>query len=998
MVLPLGTPAVCPVMLGRTSELAILQQSLDRCQRGYGQTVLISGEAGIGKSRLVREATHTSAQHFLVLRGHCFQHGRAWPYAPLIELLRGYIERLPAIDLAADASVLEVVRVLPELQPRSLALDPAPALNPEQEKQRLFSALAALVLELAARQPLLLIVEDLHWCDEGTLDFLLFLARRAPDTSLLMLLTYRDDEGHPGLPWLAELDRARLSCEIRLSRLSRADIHAMLRAIFALQRPVRREFLDAIYALTEGNPFFVEEVLSTLVAAGDIDSQDTAWDHKPLRNLHIPRSVQGVVQQRVDRLGGDARRLLAVAAVAGRSFDATLLQEITGLDELVLLAGLKELVDARLVIEVAPDHFAFRHALTRQTIYGSLLTRERKAVHRLCAETLARAAETDAILSDLAYHSNAAESWNDALAYGQRAAQRALTRYAPRAAVEHLDHALHAAELLSVPPTSVLRMRAQALDMLGDFAMASADLERVLADARAEGNRRTEWEALLDLGQLWASRDYGQAGIYWQDALNLAWTLHNLPMRAHSLNRVGNWYLNREQPDEARHCHSQALAIFESIEDRPGLAETLDLLGMTNYLGGDLVAGTAHYERAATLYRTLDDRIGLINCLATLSMRGGTYQTNTMVAAATLLASHAEGEEALAMARAIGWRAGEAYALIFLGFSLGSRGDYARALDVLPRALTIAQEIEHRQWTTAARCALGALYLDLLALSDARSHLEIAVALAHETGSIHWLSCTAGFLAVVYLQQQEPKLAEELLASVLSPDAPAQTLGQRLVWCARAELALARDNPQETLVIADRLETAVPNRSAHGPVPALRLLILRADALAAIGRHDESETLLREALDLAVTQGARPMLWRVHAALGNILRLQERHGETETACATARGLVESLAAAIPDETARDLFLRRAIARLPPTRTRTKRRVTRRPIAPLTTRECEVAVEVARGKTNAAIASTLVLSERTVESHIGNIRSKLGLTSRMAIAAWTVEAGLVRDHE
>jgi DNA-binding CsgD family transcriptional regulator/tetratricopeptide (TPR) repeat protein len=986
-------------MLGRTSALAALQLLFDRGQQGHGQTILISGEAGIGKTRLVREAVHASAQSFLVLQGHCFQHGRAWPYAPLIELLRGYIESVPAPELAVDAPILEVVRLLPELQPRSPALEPAPALDPEQEKRRLFSALVTLLLELAAQQPLLLIVEDLHWCDEGSLDFLLFLARRAMDTSLLMLLTYRDDEGHPGLPWLAELDRARLAYEIRLSRLSRADVHAMLRAIFALQRPVRREFLDSIYTLTEGNPFFVEEVLSTLVTAGAIDSQGTAWDRKPLRDFRIPRSVQGVVQQRVERLGGDTRRLLAIAAVAGRSFDARLLQEITGLDEIILLSGLKELVDARLVIEGAPDRFSFRHALTRQSIYGSLLARERKALHRLCAESLARAPETDAILTDLAYHFNAAELWTDALEYSQRAARRALVHYAPRAAVEHLDHALHAAESLSVPPTPLLRMRAQALDMLGDFALACIDLERVLADARAEGNRRTEWEALLDLGQLWASRDYGQAGIYWQDALDLARMLQSLPMRAHSLNRIGNWYLNREQPDTARRCHSEALAIFEGLEDRPGLAETLDLLGMANYLGSDLAAGTAQYERAATLYHALDDRVGLINCLATLPMRGGTYQTNTMVAAATLLVSHAEGEEALGMARAIGWRAGEAYALIFLGFCLGSRGDYARALDVLPRALTIAQEIEHRQWTTAACCALGALYLDLLALSHARSELERAVALARETGSVHWLSCTAGFLAVVYLQQQEPKLAEELLASVLSSDAPAQTLGQRLVWCARGELALARDNPQEALEVVDRLEMAVRNGpAAHGPVPALRLLSLRADALAAIGRLEESEALLREALDLAVTQGARPMLWRLHAALGKVFRLQERHGETESACATARGVVESLAAAIPDEALRDVFLRGAITRLPPTRTRTKRRVTRHPVAPLTARECEIAVEVARGKTNAAIASTLVLSERTVESHIGNIRSKLGLTSRTAIASWAAEAGIVRDQE
>ena len=822
---------------------------------------------------------------------------------------------------------------------------------------------------------------------------MLYLARRALDTSLLLILTYRDDEDRPGLSWLAELDRARVAHEITLSRLSRDDVQAMLRAIFTLRRPVLREFLDAIYALTEGNPFFVEEILSTLVAAGDIVYIDGEWDRKPMDNLHIPRSVQAAVQRRVDQLGAAARRLLEVAAVGGRSFDATLLQGLTRLDEQALLAALKELVGARLVVEECADRFTFRHALTRQAIYGTLLARERKALHRWWAEALARRSAPDTALGDLAYHCCVAELWPEALEYSRRAAQHAMERYALRAAVEHLDQALHAAEQLSVPPADLLRARARAFEMLGDFERTRADLERALAQTRSAGDRRAACETLLDLGKLWSSRDYGQAGNLFQQALDLARALEDRSMLGHSLNCLGNWYLNTEQPDEARRCHREALAIFQGLNDRRGIAATLDLLGMTNYLGGNLVAGTANYERAAALLRELDDRVALINCLATLPMRGGTYQTNTMVTAASLLASHVEGEEALVLARAIGWRSGEAYALIFLGFCLGSRGDYTQALDALHSAVAIAEEIEHRQWKTAARCALGALYLDLLAVSHARAELEAALAHARETDSTHWIHCTAGFLAAVYLQQREAQRADELLSSVLAPDAPAQTLGQRLVWCARADVALAQGDARTALAIVERLEVATANRPESGPAPILRLLLLRSEALAALKRPEEAEPLLQTACALAARQGARPILWRLHVALGHVMRLQERYSETETACAAARGGVESLAASIPEQDLREAFVHRAIALLPPTRAHSPRRVTRRPIAPLTARECDIAAEVAQGKSNAAIASTLVLSERTVESHIGNILSKLGFSSRKAIAAWATEVGL-----
>jgi tetratricopeptide (TPR) repeat protein len=299
---------------------------------------------------------------------------------------------------------------------------------------------------------------------------------------------------------------------------------------------------------------------------------------------------------------------------------------------------------------------------------------------------------------------------------------------------------------------------------------------------------------------LWAARNYAQTGDYYQRALALARTLDDPAALARSLNRLGNWHLNVEQPHEALHRHQEALATFQGLQDRSGLAETLDLLGMASYLSGGLIQSTAYYQQAVSLFRELDKREGLISSLVTLMHSCGNYQTETLVPAATSWAdAHQMDELALKVAREIGQRSGEAYALRALGQCLGPRGEYAQALELAQDGLRIAEEIGHRQWMAAGHWVLGALYLDLLVLPTAQQHLEQAVALAQESGSLFWIRTTTGFLAMTQMLQHDVTQAESLLTTALDPDTPSQTLGQRVVWYARAELALTRNNPSFAL-------------------------------------------------------------------------------------------------------------------------------------------------------------------------------------------------------
>jgi len=436
------------------------------------------------------------------------------------------------------------------------------------------------------------------------------------------------------------------------------------------------------------------------------------------------------------------------------------------------------------------------------------------------------------------------------------------------------------------------------------------------------------------------------------------------------------------------------LTIFEKLQDQQGIAETLDLLGMTSYLGGDLVQGTTYYEQAVALFHELDDRHGLTSSLATLTLRGPTFQTDTMVPASTNLAEVIQDtEKALKIALEIDKRSAEVYALFLLALCLGSQGEYGRALTTVQQSLYIAEKIEHRQWQTAAHTVLGGIYIGLLAYQQAREHFEQALALAREIGSLFWTRIVTGYLASTLILQCDLSQAELLLNAALDPQTLDQTMAQRLMWCAQAELALAHGNPTRALEIIDQLIASAANVSEGEHI--LRVSKLHGEALIALQRITEAKAALEAAQEIAATQGVRPILWRIAVLLGNFNKAQGHHEEAEQSYSAARTLIEELAATIPDESLRDNFMRQATRMLPHTRSPSPARATKQAFGGLSMREREVAVLIAQGKSNREIADLLVLSERTIESHVSSILFKLDYTSRTQIATWAIEKGLTR---
>lgn len=988
-MVPLGQTVVCPMLVGRATQVAAITRLCAQVQAGSGRTLLIAGEAGVGKSRLAAETVaYAAGAGWAVLRGWGSEAERAAPFGALIDMLRAYSLSAPPETLARafgpDRATLGLL--LPELAAQPLS----PTRSDSPDKQLIFPAVARLCAHLARDRGLLVTVEDLQWCDEASLDLLLYLARHTAALRVLLVGTYRNDDiGAELRQLLARLDRQRLVVEIPLTHLTRAEVGAMLEAIFGQPHPMGTELLNALYALSEGNPFMVEEMLKTMLAAGDIFSADGRWGCRAGAELRVPRGVEDAIRQRSRQLAEPARELLTLAAVAGHRFAFGLLQRLTGWTEDELLLRLKELIAAQFLVEESAEVFAFRHALTRQVVATTLLARERRRLHRSIAYALTElsAGHADPPVADLAYHCFKGELWGEALAHARQAAERALALFAPAVAQVHIERAMAAAELLDqLPDPALLLLRGRASAQQGAFAAAQADLEAALGFARAARDERAIWEALTALGDLWASRDYRQTGHFFAQALEQARALGDPALLAATLNQLGNWHMNQERPAEALRLHREALAIFERLADRQGVAQTCDLLGIAHTSSGDLLGAQASFQQAIGLWRALDNRRGLVLSLAGLALGSGYPLERCDLTPQQALVAAIESVE---LAQAMGWRSGESLALICCGMALTQSGKYGRALGALRAALVAAEEIEHIGWMADSLLALGVLHLDLLAFEEARQLLERSLELARTLSSTLWVRRAAAMLAMAEVRLGNLSRAEALLDEVAGAADTTTTLGQRMVWWARAELMLARGEAAEGLAVVEWLVAGTANLTQEEALPVPQLWLLRGRALVGCGRVGEAATALLIAGQVAQARGLRGLAWRAAAELARFGPALAAATQPMRSAETARVLIEALTAELataqgggPEEARlAERFVRRALALFPASASAR---------APLTAREREVALLVAAGKTNRQIAQALVLSERTAERHVANIMAKLGVGSRTQIAVWVAQ--------
>ena len=458
--------------VGRDTELAALGQALERAGGGHGQVVAVVGEAGVGKSRLVYECVHApSTQGWQVLESASVSYGKATPYFPVIDLLKRYVHVEDADDprtirAKVTGQVLTLDETLQETIPALLWLldalpeeSPFRALDPPQRRQRLLDALKRVLLRESQVQPLLLVFEDLHWIDTETQALLDRLVDSLPTARILLLVNYRPEYQHG---WSNKTSYTQL----RLDPLPPASADEVLQALLG-DDPSLTPLKPRLIARTEGNPFFLEESVRALVETGVLVGERGAYrlEHA-LQSLQVPATVQAVLAARIDRLPPEEKRLLQTAAVVGMEVSLPLLQAIAETPEELLQRSLAQLQTAEFLYETRlfPEHeYTFKHALTHEVAYGSLLLERRRVLHARIVEAL-EALAGDRVAEQverLAHHALRGEVWAKALVYCRQAGEKAMARSAYREAMGYFEQALSA--LPHLPETR--DTREQAIDL-----------------------------------------------------------------------------------------------------------------------------------------------------------------------------------------------------------------------------------------------------------------------------------------------------------------------------------------------------------------------------------------------------------------------------------------------------------------------------------------------------------------------------------------------------
>ena len=874
--------------VGRDRELRALRDLLAEVEARRGQVVGIVGEAGVGKSRLVLELQHALAgRPAMYLEGRCLSFGSSIPYTPVLDVLRalcGVAEADPpeAARIAALTAFTEIGldpepgRFLLRLLGIKVADDDVDTLSPEAIKTRTFEAIRQVIVAAGRRRPVVIAVEDLHWIDRTSEECLALLVESLAGLPVMLLTTYR-----PGYrpSWL---DRS-YATQLSLAPLQPADSLSVVRSVLPradLGDPLARLILDK----AEGNPFFLEELAHAV------------GEHDPARpGLAVPDTVHGVLAARIDRLAERPKRVLQTAAVLGREFSFRLLAAVC--DDEPPEAELRELTRREFLYERSAGEeptFVFKHALTQDVALAGILAPRRREVHARAAAALTslypeRLPELEPLLAHHYFH---AEAWSAACEHATRAAESARAAFANREALDRYDQALLAGERAGIPAAgrlALLAARGRVHGLLGAFEPARADLEAAVAIAREIGDTGACAGLLGTLGELWGGhRDYQRALELTQEAARTAEIAGDRRAAAEALLRTGLMHLNLAHLVLSQRELERALAIFEEIGDEHGAARTIDVLGMSDGILGQIERAIEREREALRRLERLGERAAQPSVITNI----GFWLAFT--------GRRAEAEpflrRGLQAAVELGAGADEAYAHMSLSWMLEQYGELGAALHECEVALGLARRIGHREWTASALAGAGRIARICGAPARARDLHEEMLATARELGTALWIAGALGELGEDLVALGDLERSERCLQEALAParEAVEFTLIARL---ALADLRLAQRRP------AEALETAEQAEREAGDYRAWRLEAgrLGAEARRALGRGEEAESRLRDVETEARSYGFSPVIWRAALARADLLAARGLTEEARTLRAEVRMHLERVAADLPPD-------------------------------------------------------------------------------------------------
>ena len=834
--------------VGRDTELEAVRQAFERARTGRGQVVALVGEPGVGKSRLVYECTRSHrTQGWRILESRSVSYGKATGYLPVIALLKAYgqiddRDDPRSVRAKVTGQVLTLDEALQDTIPALLALlealpadSPFRSLDPPQRRQRTLEALKRLLLRESQEQPLLVVFEDLHWIDAETQALLDSLVGSLPTARLLLLVNYRPEYQHG---WGGKT----YYTQVRLDPLPPQSAEALLQAVLGDDAGLQ-PLTQRLIAQTQGNPFFLEESVRTLVETQMLVGERGAYRlAQALPAIQVPATVQAVLAARIDRLPPEEKRLLQTAAVLGMEVPYAVLQAIGEMPEEALRLGLTHLQAAEFVYETRlfPElEYTFTHALTHEVAYGSLLLERRRVLHARIVEALEalyaeRLAEQ---VERLAHHALRGEVWDKALAYCRQAGEKAMARSAHREAVGHFEQAL--STLPHLPEQR--HTREQAVDLrlaLRTALVPSGDLGRILVVLREAEALAAALDDARRLGQIsrhLSNHSYivgasDQAIAAAHRALALATAGGDVVLHGLANNTLGRAYRARGDYRQAIDCLGQAVASLDGARRRERFGEA---------------------QLPAVL-----SRAHLAWCHAEMG---------------TFAEGRALGEEGLQIAEAVAHSGSLIWAYYGIGVLSLRQGDLPRALPLLARAVGISQDTDSPGLVPHADAALGAAYTLSGRIVDAMPLLTRAMEQvnAMEMGGFQALcSLPLGDAQLLAGRLEEAHaLAERALALARTHQERGnqayalRLLGEIAAHRAPLESAPAEAHYLQALALADELGMRPLLAHCHRGLGTL---------YATLGRRDAARTALAAARALYRTMDMTFWLPQTEAALAQV--------------------------------------------------------------------------------------------------------------------------------
>ena len=814
-------------LVGRRQERQALITYLEEALEGRGGVVLLEGEPGVGKSRLLQEVAKDAAWRGMeVIYAKGQEHMESPPYGLLGEALREALPSLRVEQLAHLVNItwLHVIAPLvPELQKHTAHLPPLPALSPVEERTRWLEGLTRVILALAELSPHFWVLDDLQWADSATLDALIYMASRLERTRTLFVLAYRGGEARADeeiWPLIRSLDAMSKHRRIRLTSLDLERTGELIRRSLGLTSKAPR-FEQKIYRETEGNPLFVLEVLRYLYDSGLLRRDaagewSTPWDDTEAgyESLPLPESIYRLILHRLSAFSSEERDLLDTAAVLGDGFTLTLLSQVAKREGQRLLRPLQHLKERGFLVEER-DAYRFGHDKFREVTYREIRPQERKALHRRSGDALARLAPEE--VERLAHHYSQAEVWDKAITYARQAGDKAAALFAYERALTHYTHALallkaHAPATL--PPRTfweLHRAREAAAGRVGHRALQQEDLDALHQWANAHGDASDRaWIALRECEYHLVLSEYDEALIWAQRAIEEA-RAGNVPdVETRAYLEWGRLLRHRGAWEEAERFLTQALEQARRLHVPVQEAEILSEVGALLYDRAHYAEARQVLEQARTLWHALGDPVGearILNHLGNLEHMLGRCET-----------ARAYYERTISLQHDMGNRREEAIGLYNLSLACFDMDDRETALTCCRRALNITRDTRDRRVEGYCLTAQGLILEGLGHWDEAEKSHRLALKAREDAGL--------------------PALAVDALAGL-------------------TRIAIARGNAEEAIAHAEAILAWFEEQGIEGVGDPLAAYLAVYRALDAAGQGERARSILQTAYDLLVSWAER---------------------------------------------------------------------------------------------------------------------------------------------